>query len=134
MLPKLYVDLKGKGIEVVLRARNSFLKAIRTVNTFDGLPDVPQAYFELKIRGGAERHPQQLLQRLRRRASRTASTTTRSPARTARRSRRALHAAGGLRRHASLVSASISSKTIKVNKKGIGKVRVSCSASPARAS
>jgi hypothetical protein len=52
VLPKLYVDLQGRGIEVVLRARNSFLHAVKTINNFDGLPDVPQSYFELKIRGG----------------------------------------------------------------------------------
>jgi hypothetical protein len=52
VLPKLYVVLRGPGIQVVLRARNSFLHAIQTVNTFDNLPDVPQAHFELKIKGG----------------------------------------------------------------------------------
>jgi hypothetical protein len=52
VLPKLYVVLRGRGIQVVLRARNSFLHAIQTINTFDNLPDVPQAHFELKIKGG----------------------------------------------------------------------------------
>jgi hypothetical protein len=52
VLPKLYVVLQGRGIHVVLRARNSFLHAIQTVNTFDNLPDVPQARFQLKIKGG----------------------------------------------------------------------------------
>jgi hypothetical protein len=51
ILPKLYVVLRGRGLQVVLRARNSF-QGIRTVNTFDNLPDVPQANFELDIRGG----------------------------------------------------------------------------------
>lgn len=52
VLPKLYVFLRGRGLEVVLRARNSFLGGRRTINTFDGLPDVPQSYFELSINGG----------------------------------------------------------------------------------
>jgi hypothetical protein len=51
ILPKLYVVLRGRGLQVVLRARNSF-QGIRTVNTFDNLPDVPQARFELNIGGG----------------------------------------------------------------------------------
>jgi hypothetical protein len=52
VLPKLYVFLRGRGLEVVLRARNSFLGGRRTINTFEGLPDVPQSYFELSINGG----------------------------------------------------------------------------------
>jgi hypothetical protein len=52
VLPKLYVFLRGHGLEVVLRARNSFLGGRRTINTFEGLPDVPQSYFELSINGG----------------------------------------------------------------------------------
>jgi hypothetical protein len=52
ILPKLYVVLEGRGLRVVLHARNSFLHAVRTINTFENLPDVPQAYFELKIKGG----------------------------------------------------------------------------------
>ena len=52
VLPKLYVFLRGHGLEVVLRARNSFLGGRRTINTFEGLPDVPQSYFELSIFGG----------------------------------------------------------------------------------
>jgi hypothetical protein len=46
------VFLRGRGLEVVLRARNSFLGGRRTINTFEGLPDVPQSYFELSINGG----------------------------------------------------------------------------------
>jgi hypothetical protein len=52
VLPKLYVFLRGRGLEVVLRARNSFLGGRRTINTFEGLPDVPQSFFELSINGG----------------------------------------------------------------------------------
>ena len=54
VLPKLYVFLRGQGLEVVLRARNSFLGGRRTINTFEGLPDVPQSYFELSLNGGRD--------------------------------------------------------------------------------
>ena len=51
ILPKLYVYLRGGGFEVLLRARNR-ITGVRTENTFDFVPDVPQSYFELKIKGG----------------------------------------------------------------------------------
>ena len=51
ILPKLYVYLRGGGFEVLLRARNR-ITGVRTENTFDFVPDVPQSYFELKINGG----------------------------------------------------------------------------------
>jgi hypothetical protein len=54
ILPKLYVFLRGRGLEVVLRARNSFLGGRRTINTFEGLPDVPQSYFEMRLNGGRD--------------------------------------------------------------------------------
>jgi hypothetical protein len=50
-LPKLAVFLQGGGIEVVLSARNGF-QGIKILNTFDYVPDVPQSYFELDVRGG----------------------------------------------------------------------------------
>jgi hypothetical protein len=50
-LPKLAVFLQGGGIEVVLSAKNGF-QGIRILNTFDYVPDVPQSYFELAIKGG----------------------------------------------------------------------------------
>ena len=53
VLPKLYVYLRGGGLEVLLKARNSF-PGVRTENTFDFVPDVPQSYFELNINGGTD--------------------------------------------------------------------------------
>jgi len=53
ILPKLYVYLRGGGFEVLLRARNR-ITGVRTENTFDFVPDVPQSYFELKINGGED--------------------------------------------------------------------------------
>jgi hypothetical protein len=49
ILPKLYVYLRGGGFEVLLKARNR-ITGVRTENTFDFVPDVPQSYFELKIK------------------------------------------------------------------------------------
>jgi hypothetical protein len=51
-LPELAVFLRNHGIEVLLRAGNGF-SGIRILNTFDGVPDVPQSYFELNIKGGS---------------------------------------------------------------------------------
>ena len=50
-LPNLAVLLRGNGLEVMLSAKNGFT-GIKILNTFDGLPDVPQARFELNINGG----------------------------------------------------------------------------------
>ncbi len=53
VLPKVYVFLRGPtGLEVLLKARNSFLQGRRIINTFEGLPDLPQSYFELNLQGG----------------------------------------------------------------------------------
>jgi hypothetical protein len=51
-LPKLAVFLRGGGLEVQLSARNGF-QGIKILNTFDFVPDVPQSYFELDIKGGS---------------------------------------------------------------------------------
>jgi hypothetical protein len=50
-LPELAVFLRHQGIEVLLRAGNGF-SGIRILNTFDNVPDVPQSYFELNVKGG----------------------------------------------------------------------------------
>ena len=53
MLPKVYVYLRGPtGLEVLLKARNSFLGGRRIINTFEAVPDLPQSYFELNLNGG----------------------------------------------------------------------------------
>jgi hypothetical protein len=113
---------------VVLRARNAFLKAVRTINTFDGLPDVPQAYFELKIRGGAGGILNNFYnacgvgsQRAHRKYDYTFTGQNGKQVKKV----AYLEQEGCKVRNLS-VSASISTKTIKVNKKGIGKLRVSC--------
>jgi hypothetical protein len=51
-LPKLAVFLRGGGIEVLLNAKNGF-QGIKILNTFESIPDVPQSYFELNIKGGS---------------------------------------------------------------------------------
>jgi hypothetical protein len=118
--------LQGRGIEVVLRARNSFLKAVRTINNFDGLPDVPQSYFELKIRGGrggilnnfydacgiANSH------------RRFDYTFTGQNGKAVKKS--ALLEQQGCPNTSSL-DASIASSRIKVSRKGIGKLKIRCS-------
>ncbi len=55
VLPKIYVYLRGPtGLEVLLRARNSFLQGRRIINTFEMVPDLPQSYFELNLDGGPD--------------------------------------------------------------------------------
>jgi hypothetical protein len=126
VLPKLYVVLRGRGLEVVLRARNAFLKAIRTINTFDNLPDVPQAYFELKVRGGAGGILNNFYNacgvgKSHRQFDYTfTGQNGKVVKRTAMLEQQGCPTQSGL-------SASISSSTIKVTKKGIGKLRVFCS-------
>ena len=54
VLPKVYVYLRGPtGLEVLLKARNSFLGGRRIINTFEFVPDLPQSYFELNLNGGS---------------------------------------------------------------------------------
>jgi hypothetical protein len=125
VLPKLYVVLQGRGLQVVLRARNSFLHAIQTVNNFDGLPDVPQAYFELKIRGG----PGGILNNfynacgVAKKHKKYDYTFTGQNGKQVKKS--AYLQQGGCVTASSL-GASIASKTIKVNRKGVGKVKIRC--------
>jgi hypothetical protein len=130
VLPKLYVVLQGKGIKVVLRARNSFLKAVRTINTFENLPDVPQAYFELKIKGGkggilnnfysacgtgSERAHRKFDYSFTGHNGMTVKKVA------------YLEQQGCPNTGARTVRASIVTKRIKVNRKGLGRLRVSCS-------
>jgi hypothetical protein len=125
VLPKLYVVLRGRGLEVVLRARNAFLKAIRTINTFDNLPDVPQAYFELKIRGGAGGILNNFYNacgvgKSHRKFDYTfTGQNGKAVKRTAMLEQQGCPTQSGL-------SASISSSRLKVSKKGVGKLRIFC--------
>jgi hypothetical protein len=122
ILPKLYVDLKGKGIEVVLRARNSF-QGIRTVNTFDGLPDVPQSYFELKVFGG----PNGILNafnNLCNASARPFDTQFSGQNGKVVKAKPVLEIEGCT--SASAAGASISTRSVKVSKKGIAKFKLKC--------
>jgi hypothetical protein len=125
VLPKLYVVLQGKGIEVVLRARNSFLHAIQTVNNFDGLPDVPQSYFELKIRGG----PGGILNNFYDACGVAQSHLKYDYTFTGQNGKQVKQSAfmeqDGCATASSL-SASIASNIIQVTKKGVGKLRIRC--------
>ena len=86
VLPKLYVFLRGPtGFEVLLKARNSFLGGRRIINTFEAVPDVPQAYFELNINGGTSGILNNFDDLCSAKNS-TASSTPRSPSTAARRS------------------------------------------------
>jgi hypothetical protein len=122
ILPKLYVDLKGKGIEVILRARNSF-QGIRTVNTFDGLPDVPQAYFELNINGG-NGGILNAFNDLCKATPRPFDVSFTGQNGKVSKSKPHLKVDGCVK--ASGVGASIASNTVRVSRKGIAKINVSC--------
>jgi hypothetical protein len=130
VLPKLYVVLRGRGIQVVLRARNSFLHAIQTVNNFDGLPDVPQAYFELKIRGGAGGILNNFYDAcgvaLKHRKYDYSFT-----GQNGKQFKKSAYIQQEGCVSASSLGASIASKTIKVNRKGVGTVKVRCRATKA---
>jgi hypothetical protein len=125
ILPKLYVYLRGGGFEVLLKARNR-IKGVRTENTFDFVPDVPQSYFELKIEGGEDGLLNNFfdlcttpVDSKSRRVEATfnghngAVRTTKFPVR--------VEGCGS-----QLAAARIASARIKVNRKGIAKVKVSC--------
>jgi hypothetical protein len=130
VLPKLYVVLRGGGIQVVLRARNSFLHAIQTINTFEGLPDVPQSYFELNVRGGAGGILNNFydacgVAKAHRKFDYSFTGQNGKQVKTS-----AYLEQGGCV-SASSLSASIATRTIKVNRKGVGKLKVRCSGAKA---
>ena len=131
VLPKLYVVLEGHGLRVVLRARNGFLHAIQTINTFDNLPDVPQAYFELKIRGGAGGILNNFYDACGVAKSHLKYDYTFTGQNGGQVKRSAYLKQEGCPVTASSVRASISGSRIKVTRKGIGKLRISCSGAKA---
>jgi hypothetical protein len=51
ILPRLAIQLRG-AVSLDLSAGNS-IEGIRTVNTFEGVPDVPVTRFELTVNGGS---------------------------------------------------------------------------------
>jgi hypothetical protein len=125
ILPKLYVFLRGRGLEVVLRARNSFLGGRRTINTFEGLPDVPQSYFELRINGGRNG----ILNNFE-----DLCTATRSDrvldARFSGHSGKVVDSKPMLQirgcEESDVRAASLSSRSVRVSRKGVAKIKVRC--------
>jgi hypothetical protein len=125
ILPKLYVYLRGGGFEVLLRARNR-ITGVRTENTFDFVPDVPQSYFELKIKGGTGgllNNFYDLCDTPADSARRQVEATFNGHNGAVRNSKFALRVEGC---GSDIAAARIASARIKVNRKGIAKVRVSC--------
>jgi hypothetical protein len=127
ILPKLYVVLEGEGLRVVLRARNSF-QGIKTVNTFETLPDVPQAYFELKIDGGPggilnNFYEACTVSKIHRKIDYTFTGHNGSQVK-----KTTYLQQDGCAGAASL-GARVSAKKIEVNRKGVGKLKMRCRAS-----
>jgi hypothetical protein len=125
ILPKLYVYLRGGGFEVLLRARNR-ITGVRTENTFDFVPDVPQSYFELKIKGGEDGLLNNFFDLCTTPAdsrSRQVDATFTGHNGAVRNSKFPIRIEGC---GSSLAAARISSARIKVNRKGVAKVKVSC--------
>jgi hypothetical protein len=125
ILPKLYVFLRGRGLEVVLRARNSFLGGRRTINTFEGLPDVPQSYFELSLNGG----PKGILNNFDDLCTANASDR-RLDAHFVGHSGKVVDSKPMLEirgcEESDLRAASLSSRTIRVSRRGVARVTVRC--------
>jgi hypothetical protein len=125
ILPKLYVYLRGGGFEVLLRARNR-ITGVRTENTFDFVPDVPQSYFELKINGGNDgllNNFYDLCDTPADSARRQVDYTFNGHNGAARTGKFALRVEGC---GSTLAAAHISSARIAVNSKGTAKVKVKC--------
>jgi hypothetical protein len=125
ILPKLYVYLRGGGFEVLLRARNR-ITGVRTENTFDFVPDVPQSYFELKIKGGTGGLLNNFYDLCKTPADskrRQVDATFNGHNGAVRTSKFALRVEGC---GSAIAAARISTTRIKVNRKGVAKVKVSC--------
>jgi hypothetical protein len=125
ILPKLYVYLRGGGFEVLLKARNR-ITGVRTENTFDFVPDVPQSYFQLKINGGKNGLLNNFFDLCKTPAdskSRRVEATFNGHNGAVKNSRFPVRVEGC---GSSLAAARISSSRIKVNRRGIAKVRVGC--------
>ena len=125
ILPKLYVYLRGGGFEVLLRARNR-ITGVRTENTFDFVPDVPQSYFELKINGGDDgllNNFYDLCDTPADSARRQVDATFNGHNGAVRTSKFPLRVEGC---GSTLAAARISTNRITVNRKGTAKVKVNC--------
>jgi hypothetical protein len=125
ILPKLYVYLRGGGFEVLLKARNR-ITGVRTENTFDFVPDVPQSYFELKIEGGEDGLLNNFFDLCKTPAdskSRRVEATFNGHNGAVKNTRFPVRVEGC---GSTLAAARISSARIKVNRKGVAKVKVAC--------
>ena len=125
ILPKLYVYLRGGGFEVLLRARNR-ITGVRTENTFDFVPDVPQSYFELKINGGKNGLLNNFFDLCKTPAdskSRVVEGTFNGHNGAVKNTKFPVRVEGC---GSTLAAAQVASAQIKVNRKGIAKVKVSC--------
>jgi hypothetical protein len=125
ILPKLYVYLRGGGFEVLLRARNR-ITGVRTENTFDFVPDVPQSYFELKIKGGEDGLLNNFFDLCKTPASsksRQVDSTFTGHNGAVRTSKFPVRVEGC---GSTLAAARISTTRIAVNRKGVAKVKINC--------
>jgi hypothetical protein len=125
ILPKLYVYLRGGGFEVLLKARNR-ITGVRTENTFDFVPDVPQSYFELKINGGKNGLLNNFFDLCKTPAdskSRRVEATFNGHNGAVRNTKFAVRVEGC---GSTLAAARLATTRIAVNRKGIAKVKVSC--------
>ena len=126
VLPKVYVYLRGPtGLEVLLKARNSFLGGRRIINTFEAVPDLPQSYFELNLNGGKSgilNNFDDLCSAKKIDRQFDATFTAHSGKRTT--SKPHLEIRGC--EESDLRAASLTSGTVKVSKKGVGKLKIRC--------
>ena len=126
VLPKVYVYLRGPtGLEVLLKARNSFLQGRRIINTFEAVPDLPQSYFELNLQGGRNgilNNFEDLCQ--------ATDSDRRYDATFNAHSGKVVTTQPRLRiqgcEESDLRAASLSSQSVRVSRKGIAKVKVRC--------
>ena len=125
ILPKLYIYLRGGGFEVLLKARNR-ITGVRTENTFDFVPDVPQSYFELNIEGGKDGLLNNFFDLCTTAAdskSRRVEATFTGHNGAVKNSKFPVRVEGC---GSSLAAARIATTRIAVNRKGIAKVKVGC--------
>ena len=96
-LPKLYVDLKAEASRSCCARATASCRRIHTVNNVRRPARRAAGLLRAQDQGRPERHPQELLRRLRRREDPPQVSTTRSPARAGRRSTKSdLPRAGGV--------------------------------------
>jgi hypothetical protein len=126
VLPKVYVYLRGPtGLEVLLKARNSFLQGRRIINTFESVPDLPQSYFELNLNGG----PNGILNNFEDLCQATdsdrrfdATFTSHSGKQATTQPRLEIRGC----EESNLRAASLSSQSVRVSRKGVAKVKIRC--------